>query len=50
MKMNEEQIKEFREVTKPVIKFLQQFNPYCKIIIENNHSEFLEGIASEVDK
>ena len=41
--MNEDQKKEFEEVCEPVIKFLCDFHPHVKIIIENDTAEFLEG-------
>ena len=50
MILNREQIDEFREVIKPVMKYLinpKVFHPHVKIIIENGHAEIVEGLASD---
>lgn len=45
MKLTEEQRKEFEEVTRPVIEFLNNnCHPHSHIIIETDHAELSEGI------
>jgi protein involved in ribonucleotide reduction len=43
MILTKEQIKEFETVTDAVIKFLNNFHPHCKVIIDSGRAEFLEG-------
>jgi len=44
--MKKKQIKEFEELVRPVIQFLDKnFHPHVKIIIENDHAEIVEGIT-----
>ena len=51
MKTNEEKLKEFEEVVKPVIKFLNDnFNPHTSIIIDHDSAELVEGQMAIVTK
>lgn len=51
MKTNEEKLKEFEEVVKPVIKFLNDnFNPHTSIIIDHGSAELVEGQMAIVTK
>ena len=51
MKTNEEKLKEFEEVVKPVIKFLNDnFNPHTSIIIDHDSAELVEGQMGIVTK
>ena len=47
LKLNEKQRKEFEEVTRPVIKFLNDnCHPHVTVIISPTHAELTEGVCS----
>ncbi len=44
MTLSEEQISQFREAAKPLMKFLSEnCHPHCRIIIESGTAELVEG-------
>ena len=47
MILTKEQLEEFEEATKPLMKFLcDNFHPHVIIIVERNRAEILESSAS----
>lgn len=47
MILTPEQIKQFEEAAKPLMKFIaENFHPHAKAIVENNRAEILEGSAT----
>ena len=52
MKLTQEQCKEMLEVSKPLMKWLNNnCHPHVKAIVENDRVELLEGVAmSKTDK
>ena len=52
MILTEKQIEEFKEVVKPVMKYLNNrktFHPHVTIIVSGDNAELLEGIACSWD-
>lgn len=45
MILTKEQVAELLEVSKPLIKFLNEFHPHVKVIVESDGAEFLEASA-----
>jgi len=46
MILTKEQIKEFEEASKPLIKWLNDnCNPHTTVIVDSIHSEVLSGVA-----
>ena len=45
MILSQEQIKELQQVSSPLIKFLKQFHPHVKVIVDSDSAELLEGSA-----
>lgn len=44
--MKEEIRKELLEISKPLVEFLRKnFNPHCKIIIDDEYVELVEGVT-----
>lgn len=44
-KEKEQEMKEFQEITKPVIKYLNDnFHPHVTVIITTNRAELVEGL------
>lgn len=47
MILTQEQLKEFEDVTRPLIKFLNDhFHPHVTVIVDNTSAELSEGIAT----
>lgn len=46
MILTTEQIEQLKEASKPLVKFLNEFHPHVKVIVESDGVEFLEGSAS----
>lgn len=45
--MNEEQIKEFQEVTRPVIEWLNaNYHPHVTVLITQTTAELAEGVTA----
>lgn len=46
MKLNEHQIRELEEASKPLIKWMNEnCHPHAKVIVETTGAELVEGIA-----
>ena len=46
MKMNESQIKEFKDLCAPIIDWLKKnTHPHATVIMDNDHAELLEGLV-----
>lgn len=43
--IQDEKRQEFENLTKPLIKFLNDFHPHVKIVIDTNSAEMVEGVT-----
>jgi hypothetical protein len=51
MILTEEKRKEFYEVMKPIMEYMDKnFHPHCTIIVTSNNAELLEGVAATINK
>lgn len=46
MKLTKEQVKQLKEASGPLIKFLSEnFNPHVIVVVDSSSCELLEGVA-----
>lgn len=46
MKISEEKRKEFEEIAKPLIKWLNDnCHPHCSVLVDSTSAELVEGVA-----
>jgi hypothetical protein len=51
MVLAEKQTESFKEVSEPLIKWLNEnADPHCKVIVDNDSAELLQGSCSHVTK
>lgn len=46
MILDSEQIEDLKEAARPLIRFLNEFHPHVKVIVDGSSAEMLEGVAS----